>query len=165
MKQRPVVLFATLKGVSLRDIHTELESAYMDQALCLPTVYKWHERFMQRRTELFDGPRSGRPWHNDLADVLRGMIQEFPFTLCKRLWTDFRLAMTTSLLLLRAVLCLKKFNLRWVYDSFDNALKAERVSLSTDLLLIPKADQKNGFAQVITGGESWFYFDDLHQSV
>jgi transposase len=69
-----VVRFLILKGLSSRDIHTELESVYMDESLGLCTVYKWHGRFMQGRTELFDGPRFGRSPQNDLADALRVMI-------------------------------------------------------------------------------------------
>jgi hypothetical protein len=69
-----MVHFFTLKGLSPKDIHTEYESVYMDEALCLRTVYKWHEDFMQGTTELFDDPRSGRLVQNDLADALRAMI-------------------------------------------------------------------------------------------
>jgi transposase len=61
MEQHAVVRFFTLKGLCHKDIHTELESMYMNEALCLPTVYKWQELFMQERTELFDDSRSGRP--------------------------------------------------------------------------------------------------------
>jgi hypothetical protein len=58
LELRTVVLFFILKGLSPKDIHTELESVYMDEALCLHTVYKWHERFMQGRTKRFDHSRS-----------------------------------------------------------------------------------------------------------
>jgi transposase len=165
MEQRAVMRFVTLKGLSLKDIHPRFESVYMDQALCLRTVYKWHERFMQRRTKLFDDPRSGQSLQNDLANTLRAMIREFSFTLCKRLCTHFRLAKSTCLRILHDVLRLKKFNLRWVRHSLDGAQKVERVSLSTDLVRVLKEDQNNGFTQVITGDESWFDFDYLHQLV
>jgi hypothetical protein len=108
MEQRTVVRFFILKGLSPKDIYTELESVYIDKALCLPTVYKWHKRFMQRRTELFDDTRSGRPLQNDLVDALRAMIQEFPFTSCKGLCTYFRLAKSTCLRILHDILHLKK---------------------------------------------------------
>jgi hypothetical protein len=64
------VSFFTLKGLSPKDIHTELESVYRDETLCVCTVYKWHKRFMQGRTELFDDP-----WSNDLCR----MISPTPF--------------------------------------------------------------------------------------
>jgi hypothetical protein len=156
-----VVHFFTPKDLSPKEIHIELEPVYMDEALCLHTVDKWHERFMQRRTELFDNPRSGRPLRNDLVDFLRAMIQEFPFASCNRLCIHFRFAKSTCLRILHDVLHLQKFNLRWVY-SLDDSHEAERVSLSTDFLTILKEDQQKGFVQVITGDESWFYFDYFH---
>jgi hypothetical protein len=149
----------TLKGLSPKEIHTELESVYMDEAFCLRTVYKWYKHFMQGRTELFDDLRSGQPLQNNLADDLPAMIQEFPFTSCKCLWTHFRLATSTCLCILHDVLRLQKFNLRWIPSSLDDAHKAERVSLSTDILRVLKEHQRNEFAQIITGDNSWFYFD------
>jgi transposase len=80
MEQRAVVRFFTLKGLSPRDIHAELQSVDGNVVLCLRAVYKWHDRFMQGKMELFDNPRAGRPMQNDLADADRAMIQEFPFT-------------------------------------------------------------------------------------
>jgi histone-lysine N-methyltransferase SETMAR len=159
-----VVRFFTLKDSSPKEIQTELESLYMDEALCLRTVYKWHERFMQGRTELFDDPRPGRPLQNSLADALHAMILEF-FTSCKRFCTHFRFVKSTCLSILHDVLHLQKFNLRWIPHSLDDPHKTERVSLSRDLLTVLKKDQRKGFAQVITGDESWFYFDSLHQSI
>jgi hypothetical protein len=120
---------------------------------------------MQGRTELFDDLRSGRSLQNDLADALRAMIQEFSFTSCNYLCINFRLAMSTCLHILHDVLHLKKFNLQLVLHSLDDAQKVERMSLSTDISRVLKEDQKNGFTQVITGDESWFYFDYIHQSV
>jgi hypothetical protein len=154
IRQRAVVHFFTLKGLNPKDIYTELESVYMNESLYLRTVYKWHKRFMQGRTELFDDSQSGRPLQNDLVNALRAMIQEFPFTSHKRLYAHFRLAMSTCLCILYDVLRLKRFNLQWVQHSLDDAQKVERVSPSTDILKVLKEDQKNGFTQVIAGNES-----------
>jgi hypothetical protein len=110
VEQRAVVGFFTLKGLNPKDIHTELESVHMAEALCLRTIYKWHKHFIQGRTELLDDPRSGRPLRNDRADTLRAMIQEFPFTSCNSLCTNFRLAMSTCLCILHDVLRFKKMH-------------------------------------------------------
>jgi transposase len=111
MEQRAVVRFFTLKGLSPRDIHTELKIVYGDEALCLRAVDKWHERFTQGRMESFDNPRFGRPLQNDLANALHAMIQEFLFTSCKRLYIHFRIAKTICLRILHTILQVKKFNL------------------------------------------------------
>jgi histone-lysine N-methyltransferase SETMAR len=165
MEQCAVIRFFTFKGLSPRDIHTELISVYGYEVLDLRAVYKWHERFMQGRTELFDNPRSGRPLQNDLADAIRAMIQEFLFTSCKRLCIHIRIAKATYLRIFQDVLQVKKFNLRWVPHFLDDAQKAERVSLSTDILKILKENQKTRSINIITGDESWFYFEYPHQSV
>jgi hypothetical protein len=60
---------------------------------------------------------------------------------------------------------LEKFNLRWVPHSLDDTQKAERGSLSADLVTVLKENQKTGFGNIITGDESWFYFEYAHQSV
>jgi hypothetical protein len=165
MEQRAVIRFFTLKGLSPVDIHAELDSVYGEEALCLRAVYKWYDRFHQGRTELFDDPRSGRPQQNDLAGALGAMLEEFPFISCKRLCIHFRIGKSTCLRILHEVLRLKKFNLRWVPHSLDDSQKAERVSLSADLLKILLEDQETFFANVLTGDESWFYFEYPHESI
>jgi hypothetical protein len=104
MEQRAVIRFFNLKGSSPRDIHTKFESVYGDEALCLRGVYKWYERFLQGRTELFENPRSGRPLQNDFGYALRGMLQKFPFISCKRLYVHFRIAKATCMRILHDVL-------------------------------------------------------------
>jgi hypothetical protein len=136
MEQRAVVRFFTLKGLSPRDIHIELESIYMDEALCLRIVYKWHELFTQWRTELFDDPWSRQLMQKDFVNALRDIIQEFPFTSCKRLYKHFRLGIATCLHISHDFLRLQKFKLRWVPHSLGDDQRGERVLLSTDLLRV-----------------------------
>jgi hypothetical protein len=112
MEQRAVVHFFTLKGLSPKDVHTELESAYVHEGLCLRPVYRWHKPLMHGRTKRFHDPRSGRSLQNDLADSIRTMIQEFTVTLYEHLCGQFRLARSTCLRLLYGVLCL----IRSIYD-------------------------------------------------
>jgi hypothetical protein len=155
LEQRAVARFFTLKGMSPKDIHTGLMFVYMNEALCLCTIYKWYEHFMQERTELCDDRPSGRPFQNDLADALRAMIQEFSFTSCKRLCIHFRLAKSICLHIWHDVLRLKKFNLRWFSHSrwrskgrtgftFHRPFESSQRKL------------KNDFVQVIAGNESRF---------
>jgi hypothetical protein len=88
-------------------------------------VYKWHKRFVESRTDLGDDPRSGRPSHDEFAEGMGAMIEEYPFISCKRLATYFRIAKATCLRMLHEVLHLQKFNLRWVPHSLSDDQKAE----------------------------------------
>jgi transposase len=108
MEQRAVLRFFTLKGLNPQQIYSELESVYHEDALALPTIYKWHVRFRDGRTELSDDPRSDRPRRSDLAEVISSMLEERPFLSCKLLARHFRIAKVTCLRILREDLALQK---------------------------------------------------------
>jgi histone-lysine N-methyltransferase SETMAR len=164
MEQRAVIRFLTLKGMNSRQIFSELQSVYGDQALHLPTVFKWHARFRDGRTELGDDPRSGRPQKSDLAEAISVMLEERPFTSCKFLARHFRIAKSTCTKILRKDLGLHKFNLRWVPHTLDETQKRNRVTLCSQLLTIFQQDQQNNFERIITGDESWFYLQYANES-
>jgi hypothetical protein len=102
-----VVHFVTLEGLTPGDIHAELVSVYGADVLVLHTLYKWHKRFAQGKTEFFNDPRSGRLLQNDLAEAVRTMLQECHFTSCKRPCAHFRLAKAMYLGILHNVFVLK----------------------------------------------------------
>jgi hypothetical protein len=52
---------------------------------------------------------------------------------------------------------MKKFNLRWVSHALNSSQKAERVTLSHEILAVLESDRRNSFQTVITGDESWFF--------
>jgi transposase len=112
MEQRAVLRFLTLRGLNPQQIHSELESVYHEDALPLPTIYKWHARFRDGRTELSDDPRSDSPRRSDLAEAISSMLEERPFLSCKLLSQYFRIAKVTCLRILREDLPFQKINLR-----------------------------------------------------
>jgi transposase len=165
MEQRAVLRFLTVKGLNPQQIHSELESVYHEGVLALPTIYKWHARFRDRRTELSDDPRSGRPRRSDLAEAISSMLAERPFLSCKLLVRQFRIAKATCLRILREDLALQKFNLRWVSHRPDSTQKQNRVTFSRALLEVLRREQQNNFDHVITGDESWFFVHHPNESV
>jgi hypothetical protein len=112
MEQSAVLRFLRLKGLNPQQIYSELESVYHEDALAMPTIYKWHARFCDGRTELSDDPKSGMPRRRDLAEAFSVMLEERPFLSCKLLARHFRIAKDTCLRILRQDLTLHKFNLR-----------------------------------------------------
>jgi histone-lysine N-methyltransferase SETMAR len=165
MEQRAVVRFLTLKWLNPQQIYSELESVYHEDALAMPTVYKWHARFRDGRTELSDDPRSGRPRKSDLAEAIFSMLEERPFSSCKCLARHFRVAKATCLRILRDELGLQKFNLRWVPHTLNPAQKRNRVTFSRALLEVLHREQGNNFEHVITGDESWFFLHYPNESI
>jgi transposase len=59
MEQKAVIRYYKLKGTDPARIHAKLLSVYNEGALKRSTVYKWHKRFVESRTDLGDDPRSG----------------------------------------------------------------------------------------------------------
>jgi hypothetical protein len=164
MEQKTVVRFFTLKRLNFEDIHTELLSMYGINILVLLTVYKWHQRFVNRRTELCDDPRPGRPLRNYLVQALSAMLQECPFTPYKRLCVHFRIRMDTCLRILHDVLYREKFTLHWVPHSLDSNQTIERVILSHRLLEVLKKEEEKDFQKILIVDESWFYSESRYDS-
>jgi transposase len=157
MEQRAVMRFLTLKGLHARAIVAELRCVYKEDVLSLATVKKWCKRFVEGRTSLCDNPRSGRPLSTDLAKPITSMLKEKPFASYKVLCRHFRIPKTTCLRILHDNLGMKKFNLRWVTHALNSSQKAERVTLSHEILAVLESDPRNSFQNVITGDESWFF--------
>jgi histone-lysine N-methyltransferase SETMAR len=165
MEQRAVLRFFTVRGLNPRQILSELESVYHEDALAPTTIYKWHARFRDGRTELSDDPRSGRPRRSDLAEAISSLSEERSFLSCKLLARHFRIAKATCLRILREDLALQKFNLRWVPHRLDSTQKQNRVTFSRALLEVLRREQQNNFDHVITGDESWFSIHYPNKSV
>jgi hypothetical protein len=157
MEQGAIIHFLTLNGLKARAIQGKLQSVYGPDACRLTAVKKWRVRFLQGRTDLFDDPRSERPLMHDLAEAIRSMLTERPFSSCKMLSRYFRVATATCLRILHNQLGLKKFHLRCMLHSPSPPQKAERVSTSNRLLTALEEAQFTDFDRLITGDESWFY--------
>jgi transposase len=83
MEQRAVVRFLALKGFKAQETEIDLTTMYGDKVFQISTVEKWQSPFLQRRTELEDDPRSGRPVNSDLAQGIAELIRKRSFLSCK----------------------------------------------------------------------------------
>jgi hypothetical protein len=108
-----VIRFLTLKGLKACVIRTEHESVYGPEVLARPTVRKWWTRFHQKRTDLFNHPRSGRPLTNDLAGTIGCVLEEKLFSSCKMPCFHFQIGRTTWFGILHDKLGLKNLHLPW----------------------------------------------------
>jgi transposase len=126
MEQRVIVRSLTFKGLKAKKIEMELTNVYGDEALQISIVTNWRTRFLQRRTELGDDPRSGRPIDSDLTQGIAEIIRERPFLSCKILCKHLRVSKETCLRILHEKLGLKKF----IFDGFyTNSPRTEHESL------------------------------------
>jgi hypothetical protein len=159
MEQGAVIRFFTLMGLKAKAIQLELVSVSGLDGLALSTVKKWRRCFQQGRTDLLNDPRAGRRLTRDLAEAIRSVLEERPFTSCKVLCRHFRAGKATCLRILHNTLGLTKFHLRWVPPALSPNQQSERVSDSRLLLVALEQNKATLFQGVITGDESWFFLD------
>jgi hypothetical protein len=163
MEQRAVVQFLTLKKLSAVDITAGLKRVYRHEALCLSAGKKWHKRFVNGRITLQDDPRSGRPPRSDLYESLRALIDESPFISCKRMCQKPQIPKTTCLRVLHEDLGFRKCYLRWVSDSMTRNEAQSRVTFTEELLEVVRHAKETNFELLLTGDESWFYYEYPHE--
>jgi hypothetical protein len=137
---------------------------YGADALKYLTVSKWRVRFQDGSGDPFDLARSGKPSRSDLAAPIQSLVQQFPFMSCKVLCRKLMIGKTTCLCVLHNDLRLKKFNLLDVPHSLEADQKRSQVELSREVLQILEQDQQYEFEHILTGNESWFFFEYFHDS-
>ena len=60
-EQRTNLKFLIRLGKSLTEVFSMLQQMYKKQTLSRATVFLWYKRFKERREDVEDDPRSGRP--------------------------------------------------------------------------------------------------------
>jgi hypothetical protein len=165
MEQSAATRFFALKGFKAKAIQAKPESVYGRDACKLCTLKKWRLPFLQRRTTLFDDPRSGSPLTSDLAEPVLSMLAKQLFTSCKVVCRHLRIARTTRASILHDEFGLQKFHVRWVPHALSSNQQHARITYSSLLLEVLETTQRTGFQRIITGHESWFSLYSSHDSV
>jgi hypothetical protein len=161
-EQREVIRYSTLKNLGVAEIATEIQNVYGRDALRYSMVSKWRLRFQDGSDDLFNLACSGRPSRSDLAASIQSLLQQFPFISCKVLCRKLKIGKATCLHVLHDDLHLENFNLRYVPHSREADQKRSRVELSQELLQRLERTQQYEFERVLTGDESWFFFEYFH---
>jgi transposase len=160
MEQRTVVSFLTLTGFKAKEIEMELTGMYGDAVLQISAVNKWRTRFLEGKTELGNGPRSGRPANSDCTQAIAELIREHPF-LNAKYYSEISGSRKRHV---------SEFFTRNsgpnVSSSMDSTpahpeqnMKASRVAMSHQLLEILQPCQARGFVHFLTGDESWLFLE------
>jgi transposase len=127
-EQRAVILYETLKNLSVAEIATEFQSVYGTDALKYSTMSKRRLRFQDGSDNLFDLARSGRPFRSDLAALIQSLLQHLPFISCKVLCRKLTIGKETCSRMLHDDLHLEKLNL----PSVPHSLEADQIRSRVD---------------------------------
>jgi histone-lysine N-methyltransferase SETMAR len=149
--------FLFLKGLRYKAIYRELSAVLDKGAASAATVKRWCKRFKDRNFCLEDETRPGRP-KSDLAKTISLLLEKEPFLSARTLANKLASSREKIRDVLENDLGLRKFTRRWVPHELTPAQMAQRVFDSILLAEALRADEKNQFRNIMTGDESWFYY-------
>ena len=163
LELRAVIHYCYLRGLTPIETEAEMKPVYGRQMCHIKTIRNWFANFDQGRKELSDLPRSGRPADNTCLDDILNLLDEQPFISARRMAEVLGIPKTTVLTKLHDELDFIKVNLRWVPHFLSNENKQQRVEYSQALLEYLESGPRT-WNQLITGDQSWIYWDNPHTS-
>lgn len=110
VEYRAVIRFMFLKGKSIDDTKTELDSVYGDLAPSIATVKRWVAEFKRGRTSIFDEHRSGRPifeTRKEIVEKALGLVLGNPIIKVRELSETLGLSTSTVVSILHENLGMK----------------------------------------------------------
>jgi transposase len=132
IEMRAVIFYYCRQGKGGKKIHHKLFDVYDKDSCSLGAVKYWVREFKERRTDLHDKVRPGRPLIDVSAQIAR-LLNDEPFRSSHHL--AWQLAVTKEVVKrnLQEVLGFHKFSLKWVPNVLSTEQKAARVQMSREL--------------------------------
>jgi hypothetical protein len=157
---RPIVFHLYLTGSDCRDAFLCLQTLYGPLIPELPTIKKWytlidHDEFMFARK-----PIGGRKMISNLTEKLHETLQIHPKASTKYLSTILGVHRTTIKTRLSVDMGMRQYKLQWVPHSLSESQKQKRREGASIIKAALHRHCETGYFNLITGDESWFYFDN-----
>jgi transposase len=162
---RAVIHFFYLLNTPDEDILAQLETAYGEGIVNLKTVQRWTSKFRDKKTDLDDQPRSGRPRRDEELPRILTMIEENPYLSQKKIAQSLSLHHGIVKRLITEELDLRRVNFRWVPHILNASQKLERIKISRKLFKQLNRFRASDFARVLTGDETWIYLDNPRSAI
>jgi hypothetical protein len=153
-----VVKFLFMQGKRSKAIHEELRGVLGEAAVSLTTIKRWCWRFKDGNLSRDDRFKSGESGTNIWAAISQFLSTDTFFSaraLAKRLATS----PNTIKEILTRDLGMRKFTRRWVPHDLSARDKAQRAVDAQMLLQALRNEQSQNFSYIMTGDESWFYYN------
>lgn len=151
------------KGFNGKQIISELENVYGEDAYKRTQVYFWISEIKSGREDLNNLDIPGRPLSEGIDDKILYWLNKEPFATVKRLAFLCGHTPITIKKVLTQTLGFKKYHLQWVPHMLTSALKKKRVQYSKSILQQLRIFKMEGYHHIITGDESWIYLRYYHK--
>jgi hypothetical protein len=160
MDQRSICLFLAMKGLSARDVHNELVAVLGPDAIAYSTVTNY---LRQWPFPAISSEPSDEPPTSIIDDAILDAFDKQSFSSVRKLAKLTCIPNTTVYRHLTRSLGFVVKNLRWVPHTSTDTQKAQRITLSNQLLLEICLIKHQGCHFIITLDESWFYLSPDHE--
>ena len=147
-------------GCSLKQLMTELSTAYGPFCVSYDTVRGREKKFESGIESIKNAPKSGRPKsasRKEIVSKIKEIIEgDVRFTV-RDISRKVGISLSTVHLILKKHLKVRKISAKWVPHLLTDGQKGQRVKVAKKLLqMFPKYDKKQ-FANVVTGDETWVH--------
>jgi hypothetical protein len=148
-------------GCSLRQLMTELFTAYGPYCVSYDTVRRWKKKFESGVECIKNASKSG--WlksapRNDIVSKMKDIIEGDARFTVRDIARKVGVSISSVHFILKKPLRVRNISARWVPHLLTNEQKRQRVKVATKLLqMFPKYDKKQ-FANVVTGDETWVHY-------
>ena len=114
---RYYVKIPTMPGIDAKTIYEELKEALGSDAPSARTVRRWAQRFRERKKDVDDDPRSGRPisvFTNENIERVQHVIEDEPHCTYDDIIAETSLSHGTIERIIHDCLKMRKMTSRWV---------------------------------------------------
>jgi hypothetical protein len=157
--QRVIIRFLWNEGISADKITTRLQAQFGEASYKIRTVRFWIAEVQRGRADLYDEIRSGRPPLDDIDAKILGILDKSPFESARSIADSLGVTHVTVLNHLHLSIGFKSYHLRWVPHLLTEDLRQKRKEGARAMLRLLLAAQRDGWHHLVTGDESWFFFD------
>ena len=148
-------------GCSLRQLMTEISTAYGPFCVSDDTVRRWKKIFEFGVESIRNPPKSGRPKSASRIETvskIKEIIKGYARFTVRDIARKVGISLSTVHLILKKHLKVRKISARWVPHLLTDEQKRQRVKLAKTLLqMFPKYDKKQ-FANFVTGDVTWVHY-------
>jgi hypothetical protein len=157
--QRVIIKFLYNEGADGRDIATTLQANSAEHAYQLRTVQFWITEIRLGRQDLHDELRTGRPLLDDLDAKILVFLHKSPFESAHSIAQRLLVSHQVVLRHLHDYISFKSFHLHCVPHMLANNLCEKRKEHTIARLPFLHAVKRDGWHHLLTGDESWFFFN------
>ena len=148
-------------GCSLRQLMTEISTAYGPSCVSYDTVRRWKKKFESGVESIKNALKSDRPKSasgKEIVSKIKEIMEGDARFTVHDITRKVGISLSTVHLILKKHLKVRKISARWVPHLLTDEQKRQQVKVAKKLVhLFPKYDKKE-FANVVTGDETWVHY-------